>query len=197
MQVLPLVFFALIAAFGGLTDKEVLDAVAGKVPTRSEAFTDSSGKASGRGLAAIVIDRPVSDVWRTLTTFEDRAEYVPRLKKVNVLERQRERVHVRQEADATVTTARYTLWFRLDEGAHAIAWDLDKSAPDNTVRDVEGEYRMTEVAPGRTLLVYRTRIDAGIRVPRAIQSYIQRSSMPDLLRAIKKRVESGGTWKKA
>jgi len=34
------------------------------------------------------------------------------------------------------------------------------------------------------------------RVPRFIQDYMAERSIPNLLRAIKKRVESNGTWRK-
>jgi uncharacterized membrane protein len=187
---------SIFLAFGGLTDAEMNDVLAGQVPARSEAFVNARGKSVGRGLGAIVIERPIADVWAILSHYEDRAEYIPRLKSVAVLDRQPGRLRVRQEIDATVTTARFTAWFQLDETGHAISWTLDKSAPDNTIVETEGEYRMTALAPGRTLLVYRTYVDSGLKVPQSIQSYMQRRSIPDLLRNIKKRVESGGTWKK-
>jgi hypothetical protein len=180
----------------GLTGDELSQASAGKVPTRTEVFTNNGGRAAGRGWGAIVIERPIADVWATLARYEDRAEYVPRLKSVTVLAREPGRLRVRQEIDATVTTARYVAWFRLDEAERTISWTLDKSAPDNTVKEADGDYRMAELAPARTLLVYRAYVDTGFRVPQAIQSYLQKRSIPDLLRAVKRRVESGGRWKK-
>jgi carbon monoxide dehydrogenase subunit G len=172
------------------------DVSAGKVVTHTEAFTTASGKSAGRGLGATIIERPIGDVWATLAHFEDRAEYIPRIESVQILERQADRLRVRQEIDATVTTARYTAWYRLDAVAHTISWTLDTSARDNTVAAVEGDYRLSELQPGRTLLVYRTFVDSGLKVPQSIQSFMQRRAIPDFLRAIKRRVESGGTYKK-
>jgi carbon monoxide dehydrogenase subunit G len=163
---------------------------------RSETFVSASGKSAGRGLGAVVIDRPVADVWATLIRYEDRAQYIPRLKSVDVLERQPGRLRIRQEIDATFLTARFTAWFRLDREALTISWSLDKSATDNTIAESEGEYRMTALDPGHTLLVYRTYVDSGLKVPKSIQSYMQRRSIPELLGNIKKRVESGGTWQR-
>jgi uncharacterized membrane protein len=194
MPLLVWMFAAL--AFGGLTDAEMRDLLAGEVPVRSESFTNERGKSAGRGLGAIIIERPVEEVWAILSRYEDRADYIPRLKSVTVLEKQPGRLRVRQEIDATVTTARFTAWFVLDEAAHVISWNLDKSATDNTIVEAQGEYRMTELSPGRTVLVYRTYVDSGLKVPQSIQLYMQRHSLPDLLRNIKKRVESGGTWKR-
>lgn len=196
MMFFPSLFVAVFLAFGGLTDGELSDARAGKVPTRSESFVNAKGKSAGRGLGAIVIDRPAHEVWATLSHYEDRAEYIPRLKSIAVLERQPGRLRVRQEIDATVTTARYTAWYVLDEAALTISWTLDKSATDNTIAEAEGEYRMQVLDAGHTLLVYRTYVDSGLKVPQSIQSYMQRRSIPELMRNIKKRVESGGTWKR-
>jgi hypothetical protein len=194
MALVPLV--ALSVAALGLTSAELDQAIAGRAPTRTEAFTNERGQSAGRGWGAIVIERPIGDVWATLSRCEDRAEYVPRLKSVTVLAREPQRLRVRQEIDATVTTARYVAWFRLDEATHTMSWTLDKSAAENTVKEAEGDYRLAELTPTRTVLVYRAYVDTGLHVPMAIQSYLQKRSIPDLLRAIKRRVESGGTWRK-
>jgi hypothetical protein len=187
---------AVAVAALGLTSAELEQASAGGIPTRTEAFTNERGQAAGRGWGAIVVERPIAEVWATLSRYDDRAEYVPRLKSVTVLAREPQRLRLRQEIDATVTTARYVAWFRLDEATRTISWTLDKSAPENTVKEADGDYRLAELAPGRTIVVYRAYVDSGLHVPTAIQSYLQKRSIPDLLRAIKRRVESGGTWKK-
>jgi carbon monoxide dehydrogenase subunit G len=179
-----------------LTDPELAAVGKGEVPVRIEAFKNANGKSAGRGWGAIAIERPVAEVWATLARYDDRAEYVPRLKSVTVLEQAPGRARIRQEIDASLMTARYTAWYTFDEGQRSIAWTIDKSAADNTVKQVDGDYRMAELGPTRTLLVYRAYVDSGMHVPQSIQSFMQRRSIPDLLRAIKRRVESGGRWKK-
>lgn len=186
----------LVCGASGLSDAEVASAQEGKVPTRTEAFVNAHGKSVGRGLGAIVIQRPLATVWATLARFEDRAEYVPRLKSVAVLERHPGRLRVRQEIDATVRTVVYTAWFDVDEAQHTIHWKLDDGARDNGIADVDGEYRLCALGPASTLLAYRAFLDSGIKVPRFIQSYLALRSIPNLLDAIKRRVESGGSWKK-
>lgn len=173
----------------GLTDAELAQIEKGQVPTRTESFTNAQGKSVGRGVGAIVIERSVFDAWAVLSRYEDRAEYIPRLKSVAILERQPSRLRIRQEIDATVKTVRYTAWFEFDPSAHTIHWQLDKTAADNNIADVDGDYRMVELAPGRTLLVYRTYVDTGLRVSASIQAYIARRSIPDLLKSIKQRIE--------
>ena len=179
-----------------LTPAELRAARAGEVPTRNESFTTQSGKAAGRGWGAILIERPLSDVWATLSRWDDRAQYIPRLERLEVLRNEAGRVLVRQCADAGITTAITTCWYELDEANARIAWTLDKTARDNTPADVEGDYRMAELETGRTLLLYRAYVDTGMKIPRAVQSFLQRRAIPDLLKAVKKRVESGGTFRK-
>lgn len=187
---------ALLLPGSGLTEAEIEQALAGKVPARSEPFTTPEGLATGRGIGAIAIERPIAEVWDTLARFEDRAEYVPRLLSVTVLDRTPSRIHVRQEIDASVRKVKYTAFYDLDAEKRTIHWTLDKSAPDNGIKGVDGTYALYEVGAGRTLLVYRTWLDSGLKVPQFIQRYVAVHSIPNLLRAIKQRVESGGTWKK-
>jgi uncharacterized membrane protein len=187
---------AVTVASLGISDAEMKTLSKGDVPTRAETFTNAQGKSVGRGWGAIVIDRSIGEVWKTMARMDDRAEYAPRLKSLKVLERQGDRWRVLQDIDATITTAHYTAWYRVDDAEHTIHWTLDRAAPDNTLKDIEGDYLVAELAPGRTILVYRTYVDSGLHVPQMIQKYMTRKSIPELLRAIKKRVESGGTWRK-
>src|SRR5262245_39418112 len=62
---------AATVAVAGLSDAEMRDVVAGKVPTRTEAFTNANGKSAGRGLGAIVIERPIGEVWATVARYDD------------------------------------------------------------------------------------------------------------------------------
>lgn len=194
VALLPL-FAAEAATSSGLTDAEIDGALHGQVIARTESF-DHAGKAAGRGLGAVVIERPVGEVWATLAHPDDKAEYMPRVKSVTVLSREPNLLHLRMEVDASVTTARYTAWFKLDEPARVLSWTLDHNAPDNTIADVEGEYHLYVLQPTRTLVVYRTYVDAGRSVPSFVQGYMTRQSLPNLLHAVKSRIESGGRFHK-
>jgi carbon monoxide dehydrogenase subunit G len=180
----------------GLTDAELVKVMSGDSIVRSESFQTADGKDAGRGLGAIVVWKPVADVWTMLCRYEDRAEYIPRVTKIRVIDKTPTRVHVWQEIDATVTTARFTAFFDLDEKTHTIHWTLDRNVADNTIKDVDGDYRLFDLADGKTLVVYRTYVDSGLHIAKSIQMYMAKKSIPDLLKAIKARVESGGTWKK-
>jgi carbon monoxide dehydrogenase subunit G len=180
----------------GLSDADLANALKGEVPARTEAFVAENGKSAGRGLGAIVIDRPIAEVWTHLSRYEDKAEYQPRVKSVEVLERLADRIRARFVVDATIMIARYTAWFVFAPKEHVIHWTLDPSATDNSILAAEGDYHMFEVSPSQTLVVYRTYVDSGRAIAKSIQNFFTRKAIPDLLRAVKKRVESGGTYKK-
>jgi carbon monoxide dehydrogenase subunit G len=188
--------FLLLASAVGLSDGEFSKALAGDVPVHTETFASPSGKSAGRGVGAIVIERPIAEVWTHLSRYEDKAEYQPRVKSVTILEKLADRIRARFVVDATIMTAKYTAWFVFDPAAHVIHWTLDDKASDNTIVAADGDYRMFEVEPGKTLVVYRTYIDSGRAIAASIQNYFTRKAIPDLLKAVKKRIESGGTWKK-
>jgi uncharacterized membrane protein len=193
------IFLALLAVLApvvGFTPDEVDAALRGKVPVRIEPFQRADGKSSGRGLGAIVVERPLSEVWATLVRFDDKPEYMPRLKSIAIVDQSPQQLRVRTVIDAAVTTARYTLVFQLDEPDHRLSWTLDRSAADNSIADTEGEYRLYSIEPGRTLVTYKSYVDTGRALPRFIQNYMARHSIPDLLNAIKRRVESGGRWRR-
>jgi uncharacterized membrane protein len=194
-SLLPL-FTLLVPAAIGLAEAEVASALRGDVPMRVETFQRPDGRPAGRGVGAIVVDRPIAEVWATISHYEDKAEYQPRVVSVTVLDKKPGSLRVRMEIDASVTTARYTGLYTLDEAQHTITWTIDQSAPDNTVADVAGDYHLYEVSPQSTLVVYRTFVDPGTRVPRFIQNFITRRSLPNLLRATKQRIESGGRFRK-
>lgn len=189
----------LTAAPPDLAPAELQAVLRGEVAARTEPFAGAGERAAGRGVGAVIINRPPAEVWATLSRFEDKAEYMPRVKAVDVLAREPRgsppRLRVRMTVDASVTTARYTAWFDLDEAAGSIRWRLDRAAPDNTIADAQGDYRLFQPSPGRTLLVYRSYVDTGRRVPAFIQRYMAMRSIPTLLKAIKSRVESGGRWR--
>lgn len=189
------VLLVLLAPVTGLLDSEMAAALNGQVPVRIEPHPRADGKMAGQGVGAIVVKRPIGEVWNTLSHFEDKPEYMPRLKTLEVLEKSPERVKVKVAVDASVTTARYTLVFSLNAPQWVLSWKLDATARDNSIADAVGEYRLFELAGGQTLVTYRSYVDTGRAVPRMIQDYMAKRSIPNLLRAIQKRVESGGRWR--
>jgi hypothetical protein len=187
------------APFPALPDVSAADLAQvqrGEIVARIETTHGAGGKAAGRGFGAIALARPVAEVYATLARCDDRAEYMPRLKRIDILEQSPTRVRLKQSIDASIKTAYSTLLLTLEPDALRISWALDKTARDNSVIEVEGDYRMVALAEQRTLLVYRAYIDSGLKVPALITNHLQKRAVPELLTAIKQRIESGGRYRK-
>jgi len=61
---------------------------------------------------------------------------------------------------------------------------------------MEGGYALIRVSEARTILYFRSYVDSGRMVPRFIQDHFSVKAIPDLLKSVKARVESGGTYRK-
>jgi ribosome-associated toxin RatA of RatAB toxin-antitoxin module len=62
-------------------------------------------------------------------------------------------------------------------------------------RRVEGLWSLRPVVDG-TQVTYRVQVDPGFPVPGPIADFLLRQGLPALVDAIRRRSESGGTWKK-
>lgn len=179
-----------------LTPAETGRVLGGEVLARSETSGNASGKASGYGVGAIAIDRSVADTWAVLANYADKAEYQPRVSRCTVLGREGDVLRVAMEVSATIMTVRYTGLYTLDPVAHTVRWKLDKTAAGNGIQDMEGGYALIRVSEARTILYFRSYVDSGRMVPRFIQDHFSVKAIPDLLKSVKARVESGGTYRK-
>ena len=180
-----------------LTPAEIDRVLRGEVLARSDPSITPDGKTSGYGVGAIEIDRPVDEIWKVLANYDDKAEYQPRVQKCTVVHRDGDVLRVAMVVDATIMTVSYTGIYTLDPAAHSVHWILDRQAAGNTIQYMDGGYALIPVTQTRTILYFKTFVDSGHLIPHFLQNYFGTvRAIPDLLRAIKMRVESGGTWHK-
>ena len=127
-----------------------------------ESFTTETGKASGRGVGAIVIDRPMAEVWSVVSHFPTKRNTCRGWKSRSVGSDQRA---TPRENDRRCRGEHGALHshFSISQAQHTIDFQLDKSASDNTIKDTVGGYALFEVSTEKTLLVYRTWVDTGSR----------------------------------
>ena len=179
-----------------LTPAEINRVNLGEILVRSEPSVTPSGKTSGYGVGAIAIDRSLEETWKVIANYTDKAEYQPRVDKCTVLGRDGDTLKVAMVVDATIMTVHYTGLYTLDPAAHSIHWSLDKTAAGNTIQDMDGGYALIPVNANRTIICFRTFVDSGHLVPQFVQNFFSVKAIPDLLKSVKQRVESGGTYHK-
>lgn len=179
-----------------LTEKEKTALEKGEVVVHKEVVDTPDGK-KGRGHAWVVINKPREAVYEQLTTgYKDFAEFMPRLEKVEVKSLTATSMKVRSYVGVAFSTYAYTLAFKLDPAAYTLSWTLDRSEKSD-IRDTAGSWKLHELEPGKsTLAEYTISVDSGKFVPQFLEDYLTRKDLPEILNAIRKRVESGGKWKK-
>ena len=179
-----------------LTPAEIERVLQGEILFRSEPAVTPSGKTAGYGIGAIAIDRPLEATWSVVARYDDKAEYQPRLTRCTVVSRTGEVLRVAMAVDAALMTVTYTGIYTLDPVAHTVHWELDKQAAGNTLADMDGTTALIAAAPGKTILTFRTYVDSGHLVPHFLQNFFSANAIPDLLKAVKMRVETDGKWHK-
>jgi carbon monoxide dehydrogenase subunit G len=194
-MLLPIALFLLMPP-PALPEADLAKVLGGAMVVRSEPSVTPDGKTAGYGLGAIAIDKSIADAWKVLSNYEDKAEYQPRVTKCTVLSRQGHTLRVAMAIDAGIMTATYTGLYTLDPAAHTVHWTLDRQAAGNTIADMDGGYWLVKVSPGKTILYFKSYVDSGHLVPRFLQNHFSIKAIPDLLKAIKQRVESNGTYHK-
>ena len=179
-----------------LTVGELQSVNRGEVLALSEPFVTPSGQTAGHGFGAIAVRATLEDTWKVLAKYTDKAEYQPRVLQCTVLSDDGTVLHVAMAIDAGLATARYTGIYTRNPADHSIHWVLDRAARGNTIQDMDGSYTLQEGGPGQTLVLFTSYVDSGHFLPHFIQDYFSVKAIPELLKSIKARVESGGTWHK-
>jgi ribosome-associated toxin RatA of RatAB toxin-antitoxin module len=143
------------------------------------------GGSSGSTRAQALAPCGLAKVWAVITDHAHFTEFVPHLRKMEIVARGERTERALQTVDVVVTTVRYALDYRFDEQRWHIDYELVKDLPHDIVA-AHGSWQLTAVAGG-TRIDYRSAVDAGKPVPGFIKSYLARSAAVDLLDAVRKR----------
>lgn len=177
------------------TKEELARLARGSVVVRSEMFTKPDGKRAGAGKAYCIVNATPDASFAIFHDYEKTPEYQPRLKKVTVREKNGNLWRVTQELKIAIKTVRYSVDITFDPVARRMAWTLDKTQK-NDIKDTMGSWEFTPWEDGKTLIVYTISLDTGSFVPAFIEQFLTQQDLPELLLSTKRRIESGGKWKK-
>ncbi|MEM9302246.1 MAG: SRPBCC family protein [Pseudomonadota bacterium] len=140
--------------------------------------------------AAVLIDAGAEPVWEAMVDCGAAPEFVPGLKACSVLETAPDGLsqsiahevrygwflpRVRYVFDATYQPLRRV--------------DFEKTSGD--LRHLSGAWTLEALAPASTLVTYSVRIDPGFLVPQWMVRNALKRDLPELLEALRQRVEAG------
>lgn len=187
---------ALSQEYDKLTKQEKEKLQKGEIIYKSVQSADSQGKISGHGQSMALVKAPVEKCWEIFTQFNKQQEYFPRKTESLVLEQKPGVALVQKKFKFYWVTIGYVNRYQIDPQKHRIDFSIDLSKPSD-IKDSAGFFLFEPVGPDRTLFTYGvTRLDTGISMPSFVQEYLQKRDLPAVAENVRKRIESGGTWKK-
>jgi ribosome-associated toxin RatA of RatAB toxin-antitoxin module len=128
-------------------------------------------------------------IWAVITDHPHFPEFVPHLKKMEILQHTEIAERSLQTVDAVVATVRYALDYRFDKEHLRIDYQLAPDLPHD-IAAARGAWQLWPTEEG-TIIEYSSAVDAGRAVPGFIRSYLARSAASDLLEAVRSRARPG------
>lgn len=139
-------------------------------------------------LSAILLPVRLEDVWTVVDDKEGACEYISDLEKCKVIAKQGNQELVQQTTRPQGAPRSFTYTLR-HEANFPTRMDFQRESGD--LRDIEGCWLFDQVDNGeKTLLIYGLHIDAGVLVPQRLIRRSQEKQLPDVLVAIRERLEA-------
>jgi carbon monoxide dehydrogenase subunit G len=140
---------------------------------------------------SVAIDAPLLDVMEVIEAFEAYPEWADVLSAVVKARGEGGRPsEVAFEVEIPVLgKAAYTLSYQYAPGDTGLSWTTKEAY--GAVRDVRGEYLLSEIDDEHTKVTYRLAVELGPLVPGFLRSEGQKRIIENALEKLKRRVEMG------
>jgi len=181
-------------AFQGLSPEQIQAVKAGEVVILHK-DQDSKGDTQRFIQSAILFNQPIDVVWQLLHQTEKQDEYLPRLYKCELVERQANWDKIDFFIKVLFVNIDYRVKHNFDDENYYMFWALDPDYP-NDLKHLEGYYRLYKVDENHTLARYGTIFVLSGLIPKSIQEILTRQDLPVSLDAVKKRIDSNGAYTK-
>jgi coenzyme Q-binding protein COQ10 len=165
----------------------------GEVLLTSQSFPTADGSMRARGVAVALVNRPAADVWSYLPDFENYPVFMPRLVSAKTYRKEGNVVGVEFKLKVLLTTVTYSLLHTIDPERGVLVLRLDTSR-EHDIRDTSGQWLVRPHGADQTLLAHSVVLDTGFAVPRVIEDYLTKRDLPNVVRAMKRRIESAGAF---
>jgi carbon monoxide dehydrogenase subunit G len=178
-----------------LTPANIAKLDAGETILLDQTYTDKDGKTRGKGLAMVIVNAPEAQVWKYLPAFDTYTEFMPRMIGSKIYSNEGSKIGVQYELKIAIKKVKYHCMHDVHPDKGYLEWNLDASQK-NDIADTTGYWVTKKHGEGKTIIAYSVSVDTGIAVPKMIQDYLTKKDLPNVVKAVKKRIESGGTYKK-
>lgn len=162
-------------------------------PDRAIAISEAPFGTFGRSVTArCFVQASPQAVFAVLADHDRLAEFMPLLEEAKTLESKPGWARVRFRVRYLGLFDLVEIDERKFEPYRRIAWH----ATEGALRVSDGSWTLTARQAG-TELIYQTDVDPGLPVPPGLVGHLIRQGLPELVESVRRRVESGGTWRKA
>jgi hypothetical protein len=176
----------------GLTAEQERDLAEGEIVFST---TDAEGEGTSALVeAALIFDKPPEDVWELLYRTEDQVRFLDEVHEVKIVRKEELEDNLEFELEILFMTFVYRVIHHFDEEAFHIYWGLDPSF-ENDLLDLRGFWKLHPYGEGKTLGRYGSHVSLR-NVPRWVESLFKRRGVKKSLIAVRKYVNSGGTYSK-
>ena len=161
----------------------------------NKVVNDAKGNPRGQGLAVIVVNADPDTCWKYITQQTKMPEFMPRMISATEYMKEGNTRGVKFTIKILLSKISYHIIHTYDKGNYKLSYVLDKSK-ENDIADTSGFWKIEPFEGGKSLIAYTVSVDTGMAVPKAIQDYLTQKDLPNVVSTMKKRIESGGTYKK-
>jgi hypothetical protein len=154
----------------------------------------SDGLPRGQVEALVLFSRPPEKVWELLLQRERQPECRPELTSISVVERIGDGLIEEQHLKIAFLSISYRLRDRFEPATRTFTWELDPTF-ESTLQHVSGYWELHDLAGGRTLARFGTRVSVSAAVPGFLENGITRKNVPESLENTRQWVDSDGRWR--
>ena len=168
----------------------------GEVVSTEVMMTRPDGTGTTDVLVKAWIKAPREEVWEIIRSYNTFAEFFPRVRECRITRQEGETYWVEYHTELLGLMVIYHLKLIGAEKFRRVDFFLDREQP-NDVKDTVGFWVLDDAPEGKgTILSYSIFVDSGIPIPQFIARKISKPNLVQVVKNVRQRVESGGTWKK-
>jgi len=179
-------------AWKGLTAEQIKKVKQGEIVILTK---QGSGEEERFIKAAMIINQPIDVVWNLLCQTWRQEEYLPGLISSPLIEKHKDWNIVEFNVKVLFIKINYRVKHYIDSEHYYLHWNLDPSY-HNDLKHLEGYYWLYKIDDKHTLIRYGTVVVVSELIPRSIQDALTKRDLPKNLQAVKKWLDSAGTYKK-
>jgi len=181
-----------------LTAEESAQVRRGEIVVKNQLDRETA-KGYGVAFGVLHLSSP-EDFWSVLWDYAQYPDFFPRILAAREIRKTDRQSQVEYDTDAGILTLTHTNIHTIADDRLRLDYVLDKSRPHRYVRVHDGHWLLEQLEPGLWLLEYKMvlEFDFGVLSKTANRAVIARAEtdLPDALRCVRRRVESGGAWKR-